>query len=162
MSRSHVTSGSFHLLTLIIALVAAQALGEQRTVYTESELQTAVPMGIPGVRTWADAPLSVLRTQVTQLAALDTGHSISVLALSGGGEHGAFGAGLLNGWSESGRRPTFDVVTGVSTGAWKQSTLRCQFIVSSAAIHCSVCLVKACTVRSRSRELWRGRLITSY
>jgi hypothetical protein len=32
-------------------LVAAQALGEQRTVYTESELQTAVPMGIPGVRT---------------------------------------------------------------------------------------------------------------
>jgi predicted acylesterase/phospholipase RssA len=117
MSRSHVTSGSFHLLTLIIALVAAQALGEQRTVYTESELQTAVPMGIPGVRTWADAPLSVLRTQVTQLAALDTGHSISVLALSGGGEHGAFGAGLLNGWSESGRRPTFDVVTGVSTGA---------------------------------------------
>ena len=117
MSRSHVTSGSFHLLTLIIALVAAQALGEQRTVYTESELQTAVPMGIPGVRTWADAPLSVLRTQVTQLAALDTGHSISVLALSGGGEHGAFGAGLLNGWSESGRRPSFDVVTGVSTGA---------------------------------------------
>jgi len=117
MSRSHVTSGSFHLLTLIIALVTAQALGEQRTVYTESELQTAVPMGIPGVRTWADAPLSVLRTRVTQLAALDTGHSISVLALSGGGEHGAFGAGLLNGWSESGRRPTFDVVTGVSTGA---------------------------------------------
>jgi predicted acylesterase/phospholipase RssA len=74
-------------------------------------------MGIPGVRTWADAPLSVLRTQVTQLAALAAGHSISVLALSGGGEHGAFGAGLLNGWGESGRRPTFDVVTGVSTGA---------------------------------------------
>lgn len=40
-----------------------------------------------------------------------------MLALSGGGEHGAFGAGLLCGWSESGYRPTFDIVTGVSTGA---------------------------------------------
>jgi hypothetical protein len=39
------------------------------------------------------------------------------LAVSGGGENGAFGAGLLNGWTESGRRPVFDLVTGVSTGA---------------------------------------------
>ncbi len=39
------------------------------------------------------------------------------LAISGGGENGAFGAGLLNGWSETGRRPVFDLVTGVSTGA---------------------------------------------
>jgi hypothetical protein len=39
------------------------------------------------------------------------------LAVSGGGENGAFGAGLLNGWSETGRRPVFDLVTGVSTGA---------------------------------------------
>lgn len=41
----------------------------------------------------------------------------AVLALSGGGADGAFGAGLLAGWSKSGRRPSFDVVTGVSTGA---------------------------------------------
>ncbi len=39
-----------------------------------------------------------------------------LLALSGGGSHGAFGAGLLVGWSESGTRPRFKVVTGVSTG----------------------------------------------
>jgi hypothetical protein len=39
------------------------------------------------------------------------------LAVSGGGENGAFGAGLLNGWSEAGTRPVFDLVTGVSTGA---------------------------------------------
>lgn len=39
------------------------------------------------------------------------------LAISGGGDNGAFGAGLLNGWSASGTRPTFKVVTGVSTGA---------------------------------------------
>lgn len=40
-----------------------------------------------------------------------------VLLLSGGGSVGAFGAGVLVGWSEAGTRPQFDVVTGISTGA---------------------------------------------
>lgn len=39
------------------------------------------------------------------------------LAISGGGDNGAFGAGLLNGWTVAGDRPTFKLVTGVSTGA---------------------------------------------
>jgi predicted acylesterase/phospholipase RssA len=39
------------------------------------------------------------------------------LAVSGGGDNGAFGAGLLNGWTETGTRPEFKLVTGVSTGA---------------------------------------------
>jgi predicted acylesterase/phospholipase RssA len=39
------------------------------------------------------------------------------LALSGGGANGAFGSGLLCGWSDSGLRPEFKVVTGISTGA---------------------------------------------
>ncbi len=39
------------------------------------------------------------------------------LAISGGGANGAFGAGFLNGWSKTGQRPTFKIVTGVSTGA---------------------------------------------
>ncbi|MBV8410097.1 MAG: patatin-like phospholipase family protein, partial [Alphaproteobacteria bacterium] len=42
---------------------------------------------------------------------------LQLLAISGGGENGAFGAGLLCGWSAEGSRPTFDLVTGVSTGA---------------------------------------------
>jgi predicted acylesterase/phospholipase RssA len=41
----------------------------------------------------------------------------NVLVLSGGGSDGAFGAGVLVGWTETGKRPDFDVVTGVSTGA---------------------------------------------
>ena len=41
----------------------------------------------------------------------------NLLAISGGADDGAFGAGLLVGWSESGTRPTFDLVTGVSSGA---------------------------------------------
>lgn len=39
------------------------------------------------------------------------------LAISGGGDNGAFAAGLLKGWSASGLRPEFKIVTGVSTGA---------------------------------------------
>ena len=41
----------------------------------------------------------------------------TVLALSAGGADGAYGAGVLVGWTKSGTRPKFDVVTGVSTGA---------------------------------------------
>ncbi|MHC4562769.1 MAG: patatin-like phospholipase family protein [Planctomycetota bacterium] len=40
-----------------------------------------------------------------------------LLALSGGGSKGAFGAGFLSGWSTTGQRPRFKVVTGVSAGA---------------------------------------------
>jgi predicted acylesterase/phospholipase RssA len=45
------------------------------------------------------------------------GHAQNIQEISGGGQQGAFGAGVLNGWSESGTRPEFDIVTGVSTGA---------------------------------------------
>jgi hypothetical protein len=41
----------------------------------------------------------------------------SILVISGGADKGAFSAGLLNAWSERGGRPSFDLVTGVSTGA---------------------------------------------
>ena len=39
------------------------------------------------------------------------------LAISGGGENGAYGAGIMTAWSEVGTRPVFKAVTGVSTGA---------------------------------------------
>ena len=42
---------------------------------------------------------------------------VTMLALSGGGARGAFGAGLLAGWTQSGTRPRFAAVTGVSSGA---------------------------------------------
>jgi predicted acylesterase/phospholipase RssA len=42
---------------------------------------------------------------------------VQLLAVSGGGENGAFGAGVLCGWTEYGNRPVFELVTGVSTGA---------------------------------------------
>jgi predicted acylesterase/phospholipase RssA len=42
---------------------------------------------------------------------------VAFLVLSGGGENGAFGAGVLCGWTAAGNRPTFKLVTGISTGA---------------------------------------------
>ena len=42
---------------------------------------------------------------------------VAYLALSGGGDRGAFSAGFLNGWTKAGTRPEFKLVTGVSTGA---------------------------------------------
>ena len=46
-----------------------------------------------------------------------TARRFNVLVLSGGGAYGAYPAGILCGWTEAGTRPSFDVVTGVSTGA---------------------------------------------
>jgi predicted patatin/cPLA2 family phospholipase len=43
--------------------------------------------------------------------------ALEILIVSGGGSSGAFGAGVLAGWSEFGTRPSFDIVTGISTGA---------------------------------------------
>ncbi len=45
------------------------------------------------------------------------GRPLNALSISGGGQNGAFGAGFLAGWSETGHRPSFDMVAGVSTGA---------------------------------------------
>ena len=45
------------------------------------------------------------------------GAPINYLSISGGGSRGAFGAGLLNGWTKHGNRPEFNMVTGISTGA---------------------------------------------
>jgi hypothetical protein len=117
MLKSALGHPIFRALVVVVAMLSVCTGGELRTPYTESELQIAVPMGIPAVRTWADAPLSVLGPQVAHLPIFNGSGEFSILALSGGGEHGAFGAGLLNGWSQSGQRPTFSIVTGISTGA---------------------------------------------
>ena len=54
---------------------------------------------------------------VRSLSAVADGKPIRILALSGGGAGGAFGAGALYGLARAGRRPEFQVVTGVSAGA---------------------------------------------
>lgn len=67
----------------------------------------------PALGAWIDSPEAELRERYGGI--MDREHHY--LALSGGGEDGAFGAGLLVGWTEAGTRPAFTIVTGVSTGA---------------------------------------------
>jgi Patatin-like phospholipase len=58
------------------------------------------------------------QTSKTVPVSVSPGHrEFNTLVLSGGGAYGAYSAGVLTGWTESGTRPSFDVVTGVSTGA---------------------------------------------
>ncbi|MDQ1452978.1 MAG: hypothetical protein QOK38_2844 [Acidobacteriaceae bacterium] len=52
-----------------------------------------------------------------QLHALHVGEPLNILAISGGGSGGAFGAGAVAGLTRSGSRPDFALVTGVSAGA---------------------------------------------
>lgn len=79
---------------------------------------------VPRVET-ANDPLSQFRLfaddgsdkWLQHLRAPQSSGGPNVLALSGGGEDGVFGAAALVGWSASGKRPEFDLVTGISTGA---------------------------------------------
>jgi predicted acylesterase/phospholipase RssA len=66
-----------------------------------------------------DQRFSTLPSQsvARRIRALRAGQPVNILALSGGGADGAFGAGALVGLTRSALRPQFSVVTGVSAGA---------------------------------------------
>ncbi|MDC7789994.1 patatin-like phospholipase family protein [Rhodoplanes sp. TEM] len=85
-----------------------------REAFTRLEQERAAVAGYGRIREWADASPRVLGSFVAPPGARA---GVDVLAISGGGAGGAFTAGLLKGWSRSGRRPAFAIVTGVSTGA---------------------------------------------
>jgi hypothetical protein len=81
----------------------------------------------PNIRDWGDRPSIILKNslensfqqELATQAATNAGASdtLDVLVLSGGSDNGAFGAGILCGWTKRGDRPVFKVVTGFSTGA---------------------------------------------
>ena len=88
----------------------------------------AVVDGMTGIRYWQkedlarmqqDARDAYFREAELFAAAGNKGPlpPANFLAVSGGGEDGAFGAGLLIGWTAAGTRPEFKLVTGISTGA---------------------------------------------
>jgi predicted acylesterase/phospholipase RssA len=79
----------------------------------------AFPVGFPNVRFSVEdqASAQVLQAQISEGAVLGPDGRFDLIALSGGGANGAYAAGIMSGWTESGERPDFEVVTGVSTGA---------------------------------------------
>jgi len=77
---------------------------------------------VPGVDSAGlfDLAIEGLRREQAYLASQGyqgTTPRAAYLAISGGGDNGAFAAGLLNGWTAAGTRPEFKLVTGISTGA---------------------------------------------
>jgi predicted acylesterase/phospholipase RssA len=80
-----------------------------RTPFSAEDQTAAGIAGIPDARAWGDSADDFKRVLPSVNGPW--------LALSGGGADGAFGAGLLSGWSASGKRPEFAVVTGASIGA---------------------------------------------
>jgi hypothetical protein len=80
-----------------------------RPEFSADEQRQAEVPGLPGVRFYSDSAADFARAVPATRGPW--------LILSSGGEDGAYGAGVLAGWTVSGKRPDFPVVTGVSTGA---------------------------------------------
>ena len=113
-------------LPWLILLALAGCSGIVRNPVPEEEYTQVTFLGRSDLRYWADTsmfevsnysihdtPLDDFRDRYTGIS--DQEHSY--LAISGGGAKGAYGAGVLVGWTETGTRPQFAIVTGVSTGA---------------------------------------------
>ncbi|MCL5776800.1 patatin-like phospholipase family protein [Limibaculum sp. FT325] len=135
MRRKRVSAVS--LLRLVcLGLLIPMALSACTTVLArngvpESRIEEAAPYGISNVRVrfWGDNIGEVRREAILASAierarkvyaeSIASGEPITeaAIAFSGGGADGAFGAGLLKGWTARGDRPDFRTVTGISTGA---------------------------------------------
>ncbi|WP_315755771.1 MULTISPECIES: patatin-like phospholipase family protein [unclassified Bradyrhizobium] len=100
-------------------LLAACAAIMPRNALPEAAAVSADPVGFRNVRYWGDEPAPRFAEAAMSRASAEIPISrpLNFLAISGGAENGAFGAGLLAGWGEAGNRPSFDMVTGVSSGA---------------------------------------------
>lgn len=124
MNRRRPLAVTSVLVVLILTLQSCTS-APPRNAVPEEQVGRAAILGGPIARFWGDqspadlpARLEVFRKQ---LSANDNEGDFTrphyYLTISGGGANGAFGAGLLKGWSESGTRPEMTIVTGISTGA---------------------------------------------
>ncbi len=113
------------LICTLLCLAGCSTL-PRNAVPTDLMSEAVIP-GMPDVRAaWgrsgaaveADLALSFKQELPSDFPVGQDGYvHYAHLALSGGGANGAFGAGFLNGWTKTGTRPVFKIVTGVSTGA---------------------------------------------
>ena len=120
--------GAIHAFTAAISILLLSACStfDRRTAVPSTERTNATVLGLSNARFFVDQPAAMGAEQQRSLileakslgvargGVLPTAH---LLSLSGGGDNGAFGAGLLVGWTARGDRPKFKLVTGVSTGA---------------------------------------------
>jgi predicted acylesterase/phospholipase RssA len=119
--------GSLRSPLLIVLLLLAGCGSLPRNGVPPALMSEASIPGMPNVRAPASIHSPVMEADMAASFAQESPDDFPAnaegivlyphLALSGGGANGAFGAGFLNGWTSTGERPTFKVVTGVSTGA---------------------------------------------
>ena len=117
----------FGLVAFTVFLTAGCATIAPRNVLPQANAEQIGLDGFHNIRFWGDASAHDIRaimmadepgSKVRWSSEIERHPTTSnLLAISGGAEDGAFGAGLLVGWSDAGTRPVFDLVTGVSSGA---------------------------------------------
>jgi predicted acylesterase/phospholipase RssA len=117
----------FGLIGVATIVVGGCATIAPRNVLPQANAGQIELQGFHNIRFWGDAPVRDIQAIMmadapkteTRGSAGTEKHKpfANLLAISGGAEDGAFGAGLLVGWSDAGTRPVFDLVTGVSSGA---------------------------------------------
>lgn len=118
--RSHCRAAVI-IFSLILTSACSGILRIPVAVPESVYLETTV-LGRNDLRIWGDQkPPDILRKKAETELEADFGGIMhqehNYLAISGGGANGAYGAGLLVGWSKTGTRPEFTMVTGISTGA---------------------------------------------
>ena len=126
--RGHVRNHLTQLLPGSLALVLlAGCANLTRNPVPVDDINRAGISGMSGVRAMGgqfspdfqeDLVASIKQEPVGAFPLDENGKPVyDALAISGGGSSGAFGAGILNGWTRTDTRPTFKIVTGISTGA---------------------------------------------
>lgn len=105
-------------LIVTLCLLGLTACGSlSRDTFSASDMAGPPPKGLAEIRFNASDSAAAIRFAEPARQRAAAQHTFDVLALSGGGSNGAYGAGVLVGLTRRGERPEFDIVTGVSTGA---------------------------------------------
>ncbi|MGZ8175745.1 MAG: patatin-like phospholipase family protein [Methylobacter sp.] len=128
MMNRYLTVEIISILVVLTFTLSGCSLPIRQSAVPLQLTEKAEVVGLPGVRHGVRAEMQgftrdamesyyreqAYRVQQGQVGALPPAN---FLALSGGGDNGAFGSGLLSGWTATGNRPEFKGVTGISTGA---------------------------------------------
>ena len=103
-----------HLMVLSLAVLAAAcSVPARKPAVPHADIETATVLGgLPNARFWADTQVPELAEEAVRAVDRERRHlglgpserlpPVNLLAVSGGGDNGAFGAGLLNGWTAAG------------------------------------------------------------
>ena len=128
MNRVYSTTILIFILAYAAFTLSGCSFPARIQAVPQASTEKAEVVGMPGVRYYVDFEMqafvqdmieSFYREQrfLTGQVQNDQLPPANFLAISGGGDKGAFGAGLLCGWTTAGNRPVFKAVTGISTGA---------------------------------------------